>query len=228
MGAKHITAQEKELFQVLVNSGLSMQKVATLTGRDAGTVSDHVTRVARHHLTSSDTKPVDNIHLTQDEMFTMLDLHAQGMTCTQIGKEVGKAHGTVYKVINQLYPKHKKAHAKWLDMQKQAEASVVSVVPSALQAIRDARKAHCTMTEQQEESPALVMEVQTVESKPCDCDCNFTDSKMYQGMSSSLANHIKRVAEHDETINRQNALITEHLETIALLKEHILLLKSLR
>jgi len=227
MGAKHITAQEKELFQVLVNSGLSMQKVATLTGRDAGTVSDHVTRVARHHLTSSDTKPVDNIHLTQDEMFSMLDLHAQGMTCTQIGKEVGKAHGTVYKVINQLYPKHQKAYAKWLEIQKEKEASVIPIVHPALQAIRDARKVDCTITEQQE-SPALVMEVQTVESKPCDCDCNFTDSKIYQVMSSSLANHIIRVAEHDETINRQNALITEHLETIALLKEHIQLLKSLR
>jgi transposase len=220
MGAKHITAQEKELFQVLVNTGLSMQKVASLTGRDAGTVSNH--------LTSSDTKPVENIHLTQDEMFLMLDLHAQGMTCTQIGKEVGKAHGTVYKVINQLYPKHKKAYAKWLDMQKQAEAPVAPVVPPALQAIRDARKAACTMTEQEEESPALVMEVQTVESKPCDCDCNFTDSKICQAMSSSIDHHRKLLAEYKETIMKQNSLIAECQETITLLKEHIQLLKSLR
>jgi transposase len=220
MGKKHITAQEKELFQVLVNTGLSMQKVASLTGRDAGTVSNH--------LRSSDTNPVGNIHLTQDEMFLMLDLQAQGMTCTQIGKEVGKAHGTVYKVINQLYPKHKKTYAKWLDMQKQAEAPVVPVVPPALQAIRDDLKAGRTMTEQEEESPALVMEVQTVESKPCDCDCNFTDSKICQLMSSSIDNHRKLIAEYKETITKQHSLITECQETITLLKEHIQLLKSLR
>jgi transposase len=220
MGKKHITAQEKELFQVLVNTGLSMQKVASLTGRDAGTVSNH--------LRSSDTNPVGNIHLTQDEMFSMLDLHAQGMTCTQIGKEVGKAHGTVYKVINQLYPKHKKTYAKWLDLQKQAEALVPPVVPPALQAIRDARKDGRTMTEQEEESPALVMEVQTVESKPCDCDCNFTDSKICQAMSSSIDHHRKLIAEYKETITKQHSLITECQETITLLKEHIQLLKSLR
>lgn len=155
MGAKHITAQEKELFKVLVNTGLSMRKVARLTGRTAGTVSDH--------LSVSDSKQVISNYLTQDEMFRILDLHAQGMTCTQISAEVDKAHGTVYKVINQLYPKHKKAHAKWLEMQGQAEAQVVPVVPPALAAIRAARKAGLTMTKQ-EESPALVMEVQTVEN----------------------------------------------------------------
>ena len=166
MGAKHITAQEKELFQVLVNTGLSMQKVATLTGRDAGTVSNHVTSTVSNDLTASRTNPVENIHLTQDEMFSMLDLHAQGMTCTQIGKEVGKAHGTVYKVINQLYPKHKKAYAKWLELQGQAEAPVVPVVPSALAAIRAAREAGRIATlKQEDESPALVMEVQTVEAQ---------------------------------------------------------------
>ena len=228
MGAKHITAQEKELFQVLVNTGLSMQKVATLTGRDAGTVSNHVTSTVSKQMMSDDTKPVGNIHLTQDEMFSMLDLHAQGMTCTQIGKEVGKAHGTVYKVINQLYPKHKKTYAKWLEMQGQREAPVDPVVPSALAAIRAAREAGRIATLNQEESPALVMEVQTVESKPCDCDCNFTDSKICQAMSSSIENQRAIIANHEESIKRQSLLIVECQETITLLKEHIQLLKSLR
>jgi hypothetical protein len=84
------------------------------------------------------------------------------------------------------------------------------------------------MTEQEEESPALVMEVQTVESKPCDCDCNFTDSKICQMMSSSIDNHRKLIAEYKETITKQHSLITECQETITLLKEHIQLLKSLR
>jgi hypothetical protein len=143
-----------------------MQKVASLTGRDAGTVSNHVTSTVSNHLTSSDTNPVGNIHLTQDEMIEMLDLHAQGMTCTQIGKQVAKAHGTVYKVINQLYPKHKKAYAKWLELQGQKDTPVVPVIPSALAAIRAAREAGQIATlKQEEESPALVMEVQTVEAQ---------------------------------------------------------------
>ena len=222
MGAKHITAQEKELFQVLVNTGLSMQKVATLTGRDAGTVSNHVTSTVSKQMMSDDTKPVGNIHLTQDEMFSILDLHAQGMTCTQIGKEVGKAHGTVYKVINQLYPKHKKTYAKWLELQGQAEAPVTPVVPSALAAIRAAREAGRIATlKQEEESPALVMEVQTVESKPCDCDCNFTDSKICQAMSSSIDDHRKMVAEYKETITKQNTTIAELKEINAILKGYV-------
>ena len=221
MGAKHITAQEKELFQVLVNTGLSMQKVATLTGRDAGTVSNHVTSTVSNDLTASCTNPVEHIHLTQDEMFSMLDLHAQGMTCTQIGKEIGKAHGTVYKVINQLYPKHKKAYAKWLELQGQAEAPVVPVVPSALAAIRAAREAGRTITKQEEESPALVMEVQTVESKPCDCDCNFTDSKICQAMSSSIDDHRKMIVEYKETITKQNTTIAELKEINAILKGYV-------
>ena len=228
MGAKHITAQEKELFQVLVNTGLSMQKVATLTGRDAGTVSNHVTSTVSKQMMSDDTKPVGNIHLTQDEMFSMLDLHAQGMTCTQIGKEVGKAHGTVYKVINQLYPKHKKTYAKWIELQGQREAPVDPVVPSALAAIRAAREAGRIATLKQEESPALVMEVQTVESKPCDCDCNFTDSKICEAMSYSIKNQKAIIANHEESIKNQSLLIVECQETITLLKEHIQLLKSLR
>ena len=229
MGAKHITAQEKELFQVLVNTGLSMQKVATLTGRDAGTVSNHVTSTVSKQMMSDDTKPVGNIHLTQDEMFSILDLHAQGMTCTQIGKEVGKAHGTVYKVINQLYPKHKKTYAKWLELQGKRETPVDPVVPPALAAIRAAREAGRVATiKQEEESPALVMEVQTVESKPCDCDCNFTDSKICEAMSYSIKNQKAIIANHEESIKRQSLLIVECQETITLLKEHIQLLKSLR
>jgi transposase len=230
MGAKHITAQEKELFQVLVNTGLSMQKVASLTGRDAGTVSNHVTSTVSNHLTSSDTNPVGNIHLTQDEMVEMLDLHAQGMTCTQIGKQVAKAHGTVYKVINQLYPKHKKAYAKWLEIQKEKDEPTLVMevqpaeqpaVPAALLAIRAARAAGRTLQ-------PVPVEVQTVESKPCDCDCNFTDSKICQAMSSSIDHHRKLVAEYKETITKQHSLIVECQETITLLKEHIQLLKSLR
>ena len=211
MGAKHITAQEKELFQVLVNTGLSMQKVATLTGRDAGTVSNHVTSTVSKQMMSDDTKPVGNIHLTQDEMFSILDLHAQGMTCTQIGKEVGKAHGTVYKVINQLYPKHKKTYAKWLELQGQKDAPVDPVVPPALAAIRAAREAGRIATlKQEEESPALVMEVQTVEAqrqdepeqpgidwqaKWCEAQQQIAELKEINAILKGYVRHLQRLNE---------------------------------
>ena len=211
MGAKHITAQEKELFQVLVNTGLSMQKVATLTGRDAGTVSNHVTSTVSNDLTSSDTKSVVSIHLTQDEMFSMLDLHAQGMNCTQIGKEVGKAHGTVYKVINQLYPKHKKTYAKWLELQGQKDTPVVPVVHPALAAIRAAREAGRIATLKQElESPALVMEVQTVEAqrqdepeqpgidwqaKWCEAQQQIAELKEINSILKGYVRHLQRLSE---------------------------------
>jgi IS30 family transposase len=213
MGAKHITAQEKELFQVLVNTGLSMQKVATLTGRDAGTVSNHVTSTVSKQMMSDDTKPVGNIHLTQDEMFSMLDLHAQGMTCTQIGKEVGKAHGTVYKVINQLYPKHKKTYAKWLELQGQREAPVDPVVHPAIQAIRAAREAGRTITKQEEESPALVMEVQTVEAqrqdepeqpgidwqaKWCEAQQQIAELKEINAILKGYVRHLQRLNEQQD------------------------------
>jgi transposase len=228
MGAKHITAQEKELFQVLVNTGLSMQKVANLTGRDAGTVSNHVTSTVSNHLTSSDTKPVENIHLTQDEMFLMLDLHAQGMTCTQIGKEVDKAHGTVYKVINQLYPKHKKAYAKWLELQKEKDAPALVMevqpveppaLPAALLAIRAARAAGRTLHQEP-------VEVQTTKSESCDCDVE--DSKRYQMMVDQLRSNRECITKNEAIIKSQILLIAECQETITLLKEHIQLLKSLR
>ena len=72
-----------------------------------------------------------------------------------------------------------------------------------------------------EESPALVMEVQTVESKPCDYDCNFIDSKICQAMSSSIDDHRKMVAEYKETITKQNTTIAELKEINAILKAYV-------
>lgn len=158
MGAKHTTERERELFQFLVNSGLSMRKAARLTGRTAGTISEHIGK--------SDTVMMnahcDSKYMSEELMFQILDKHAQGMSCSEIAKEVNRPHGTVYKVIFRVYPKHQKAYAKWLEMQEQPKESPVQVTPAALQAIRDARERERIMVEQKE-SPALVMEVQTAE-----------------------------------------------------------------
>lgn len=163
MGAKHTTERERELFQFLVNSGLSMRKAARLTGRTAGTISEHIGK--------SDTVMMnahcDSKYMSEELMFQILDKHAQGMSCSEIAKEVNRPHGTVYKVIFRVYPKHQKAYAKWLETQEQQKESPVHVTPAALQAIRDARMRGQNQNEQQE-SPSLVMEVQTVEPQKQD------------------------------------------------------------
>ena len=163
MGAKHTTERERELFQFLVNSGLSMRKAARLTGRTAGTISEHIGK--------SDTVMInahcDSKYMSEELMFQILDKHAQGMSCSEIAKEVNRPHGTVYKVIFRVYPKHQKAYAKWLEMQEQPKESPVHVTPAALQKIRDARMRGQNQNKQ-EESPSLVMEVQTVEAQKQD------------------------------------------------------------
>lgn len=207
MGAKHTTERERELFQFLVNSGLSMRKAARLTGRTAGTISEHIGK--------SDTVMInahcDSKYMSEELMFQILDKHAQGMSCSEIAKEVNRPHGTVYKVIFRVYPKHQKAYAKWLEMQEQPKESPVHVTPAALQKIRDARMRGQNQNEQ-EESPSLVMEVQTVEPESVKPPCN----------------HQVIIDTQREIIEKQKVIIANHEETINLLKEHIQLLKSLR
>lgn len=218
MGAKHTTDREKQLFQHLVSTGLSVRNVSRLTGRSHACITDNLT----------DVVPTANqTHMTEEQMFSVFEKDAQNIPCADIARQINKPHSTVYKVIRRIYPKQQRAYAKWLELQGQAEAPVAPVVHPALAAIRAAREAGRTMTEQ-EESPALVMEVQTVENKPCDCDCNFTDSKICQVMSSSLDHHRKLVTVYKETITKQHSVIANHEETINFLKEHIQLLKSLR
>jgi len=213
MGAKHTTDREKQLFQHLVSTGLSVRNVSRLTGRSHACITDNLT----------DVVPTANqTHMTEEQMFSVFEKDAQNIPCADIARQINKPHSTVYKVIRRIYPKQQRAYAKWLELQKQAEAPVTPVVPPALAAIRAAREAGRIATlKQEDESPALVMEVQTVENKPCDCDCNFTDSKICQAMSSSIDHHRKLVAEYKETITKQNTTIAELKEINAILKSYV-------
>ena len=156
MGAKHTTDREKQLFQHLVSTGLSVRNVSRLTGRSHACITDNLTNVV---------PTANQTHMTEEQMFSVFEKDAQNIPCADIARQINKPHSTVYKVIRRIYPKQQRAYAKWLELQGQAEAPVVPVVPTALAAIRAAREAGRTITKQEEESPALVMEVQTVEAQ---------------------------------------------------------------
>jgi len=100
---------------------------------------------------------------TEEEMNKIFDLHHAGKRTIDIATEMNRAPSTIRMVVKRIYHKHETAYQRWLELQK--DTPVAPVVPPALQAIRDARKAGRTMTKQEKESPALVMEVQTVEAQ---------------------------------------------------------------
>jgi len=157
MGAKHTTDRERELFQQLVNTGMSVRKISRLTGRSHDTVSNYVNSDVPMRTFPATT--------TEEEMNKIFDLHHAGKRTIDIATEMNRAPSTIRMVVKRIYHKHETAYQRWLEMQKQKDTPVAPVVHPALQAIRDARKAGRTITKQEEESPALVMEVQTVEAQ---------------------------------------------------------------
>ena len=59
MGAKHTTDREKQLFQHLVSTGLSVRNVSRLTGRSHACITDNLT----------DVVPTANqTHMTEEQM----------------------------------------------------------------------------------------------------------------------------------------------------------------
>lgn len=200
---KKITDNEKQLFVGLHKSGMSTGQIAKITSCSESTVRRFTTGTE-----VIDDKPT---FLKDEEMYVIFDNHAAGVSNVDIAIKVNRPQQTVSKVVRREYVKHQHAYQRWLEMQGQAEAPVVPVVPSALAAIRAAREAGRTMTEQ-EESPTLVMEVQTVETDVVPSPCK----------------HQLIINTQREIIEKQKSIIANHEETINFLKEHIQLLKSLR
>jgi len=205
MGAKHTTDREKQLFQHLVSTGLSVRNVSRLTGRSHACITDNLTNVV---------PTANQTHMTEEQMFSVFEKDAQNIPCADIARQINKPHSTVYKVIRRIYPKQQRAYAKWLELQGQAEAPVVPVVPSALAAIRAAREAGRIATlKQEEESPALVMEVQTVEAqkqdepeqpgidwqaKWCEAQQQIAELKEINAILKGYVRHLQRLNEqHD-------------------------------
>jgi transposase len=220
MGAKHTTDREKQLFQHLVSTGMSVRNVSRLTGRSHACITENL---------NSDVVVIPNhAHMTEEQMFSVFDKDSQNIPCADIARQINKPHSTVYKVIRRIYPKQQKAYEKWLELQKEKDAPALVMevqpveppaLPAALLAIRAARAAGRTLHQEP-------VEVHTTKSEPCDCD--FADSKRYQLMADQLRTNRECITKNEAIIKSQILLIAECQETITLLKEHIQLLKSLR
>jgi transposase len=220
MGAKHTTDREKQLFQHLVSTGMSVRNVSRLTGRSHACITEN--------LNSNVVVMANHAHMTEEQMFSVFDKDSQNIPCADIARQINKPHSTVYKVIRRIYPKQQKAYEKWLELQKEKDAPALvmevqpveeKAVPAALLAIRAARAAGRTLHQEP-------VEVHTTKSEPCDCD--FADSKRYQLMADQLRTNRECITKNEAIIKSQISLIAECQETITLLKEHIQLLKSLR
>jgi transposase len=220
MGAKHTTDREKQLFQHLVSTGMSVRNVSRLTGRSHACITEN--------LNSNVVVMANHAHMTEEQMFSVFDKDSQNIPCADIARQINKPHSTVYKVIRRIYPKQQKAYEKWLELQKEKDAPALVMevqpveppaLPAALLAIRAARAAGRTL------QPEPV-EVQTTKSESCDCDVE--DSKRFQMMADQLRSNRECITKNEAIIKSQILLIAECQETITLLKEHIQLLKSLR
>jgi hypothetical protein len=158
---KKITDNEKQLFVGLHKSGMGTPQIARITNRSESTV--------RRFTTGDEVIDDKPTYLMDEEMFVIFDNHAAGVSNVDIAIKLNRPQQTVSKVVRREYVKHENAYQRWLELQGQAESPVTPVVPSALAAIRAAREAGRIATlKQEEESPALVMEVQTVEAQKQD------------------------------------------------------------
>ena len=155
---KKITDNEKQMFVGLHKSGMSTQQIARITDRSESTI--------RRFTTGDEVIDDKPTYLMDEEMFLIFDNHAAGLSNVDIAIKLNRPQQTVSKVVRREYVKHENAYQRWLELQGQAEAPVTPVVPSALAAIRAACEAVRIATlKQEDESPALVMEVQTVEAQ---------------------------------------------------------------
>ena len=203
---KKITDNEKQLFVGLHKSGMGTPQIARITNRSESTV--------RRFTTGDEVIDDKPTYLMDEEMFLIFDNHAAGVSNVDIAIKLNRPQQTVSKVVRREYVKHENAYQRWLELQGQAEAPVTPVVPPALQAIRDAREAGRIATlKQEEESPALVMEVQTVEAqrqdepeqpgidwqaKWCEAQQQIAELKEINAILKGYVRHLQRLNEQQD------------------------------
>ena len=177
MGATHTTDREKQLFQHLVSSGMSVHKVSRLTGRSHACITNNVDTdvMAKENQTST---------WTDEDMYKIFDLHSAGKRVVDISREMNRPNQTVSSITRRVNPKHQKAYAKWLELQKHEEVS-----------------------------PALVMEVQTVEAqrqdepeqpgidwqaKWCEAQQQIAELKEINSILKGYVRHLQRLNEQQD------------------------------
>ena len=206
---KKITDNEKQMFVGLHKSGMSTQQIARITDRSESTI--------RRFTTGDEVIDDKPTYLMDEEMFLIFDNHAAGLSNVDIAIKLNRPQQTVSKVVRREYVKHENAYQRWLELQGQAESPVTQVtpvVPSALAAIRAAREAGRIATlKQEEESPALVMEVQTVEAqtqetpeqpgidwqaKWCEAQQQIAELKEINAILKGYVRHLQRLNEQQD------------------------------
>jgi IS30 family transposase len=200
---KKITDNEKQMFVGLHKSGMGTPQIARITNRSESTI--------RRFTTGDEVIDDKPTYLMDEEMFLIFDNHTAGLSNVDIAIKLNRPQQTVSKVVRREYVKHENAYQRWLELQGQAEAPVTTVVPSALQAIRTAREAGRIATlKQEEESPALVMKVQTVEAlkqdepeqpgidwqaKWCEAQQQIAELKEINSILKGYVRHLQRLSE---------------------------------
>jgi hypothetical protein len=156
MGASHTTDREKQLFQHLVSTGLSVHKVSRLTGRSHACITNNVDTT----LVTTENQP---LIWTDEDMHKIFDLHSAGKRVVDISREMNRPNQTVSSITRRVNSKHQRSYAKWLELQKEKDAPALVMevqpveppaLPAALLAIRAARAAGRTS------QPATVEQVQ--------------------------------------------------------------------
>lgn len=156
MGSR-ITEIEKLTFLGLHKSGMSIREISRRTGRS----TDSIKQFTTDDVASSafDQRSI----LNDEDMHKIFDLYSAGKRVTDISRQMNQPSSTVGMVTRRLYPKHQKAYAKWLELQKEKDAPALVMevqpveppaVPATLLAIRAAFAAGRTS------QPAPVEQVQ--------------------------------------------------------------------
>ena len=142
--ASKITEIEKLTFLGLYKSGMSINEISRRTGRSTDSIKQFATDDVAE--SAFDQRSI----LNDEDMHKIFDLYSAGKRVTHIARQMNQPASTVGMVARRLYPKHQKAYAKWLEIQKEkdAPALVMEVQPveepavhPAILAIRAARAA---------------------------------------------------------------------------------------
>jgi lambda repressor-like predicted transcriptional regulator len=156
MGSR-ITEIEKLTFLGLHKSGMSIREISRRTGRSTDSIKQFTTDDVAE--SAFDQRSI----LNDEDMHKIFDLYSAGKRVTDIARQMNQPSSTIGMVTRRLYPKHQKAYAKWLELQKEKDAPTLVMevqpveeptLPAALLAIRAARAAGRTS------QPAPVEQVQ--------------------------------------------------------------------
>ena len=153
-----ITEIEKLTFLGLHKSGMSIREISRRTGRSTDSIKQYATDDVAESAFN------ERSILNDEDMHKIFDLHTAGMRVIDISRQMNQPSSTVRMVIRRLYPKHQKAYAKWLEVQKEKEAPALVMevqpvelpaVPSSLIAIRATRSASEPMLKEVQPKPIV-------------------------------------------------------------------------